>query len=175
MYSLPDKRKKMTIIAEEILYRDKNNKPNSSSTIPVLFKVLRLLKISDAKICNRYWSMVLREILNNPAEQETFILARHFHRYMYFNNNLGGTYRHYQFEKIITKFLLADLQNGVASLIPTLFAKLTSFILAYGQTSYGNSMFPPIIIEKIESMHQQFTILDCLYISRGIQIALELR
>lgn len=103
------------------------------------------------------------------------MLARHFHRYMYFNNNLGGTYRHYKFERIVSKFLLADLENGVSSLIPTLFAKLASFILAYGQTAYGHALFPPLIVEKIESMRQQFTILDCLFISRGVQIALELR
>lgn len=173
MYSLPNKRKKMTKIAEEMLFG--NQTASNNSLIPVLFKVIRLLKISEPHICNRYWSMVLKEILGNTTEQEPFILARHFHRYMYFNNNLGGTYRHYQFEKIITRFLLTDIQNGVASLIPTLFAKLASFILGYGQTSYGKLMFPPFIINKIESMHQQFTILDCLYISRGIQIALELR
>lgn len=172
MYSLPDERKKMTEKAKKILYTDNLM---DETTTPIVFKVLRLLKISNTKLCDKYWTSVSNLIRNNPMEQEIYILIRHFQRYMNFNNNLAGTYRNYNFEQFITSYLVDDLKNGISSMIPSKFAKIASFILAYGQVTNGQLSFPVDVIEKIEEMQHQFTVLDCLHISRGLQIALDLR
>lgn len=93
---------------------------------------------------------------------------------MHFNNNLGGTYRHKNFEYEINEILLNELINGISSIIPTKFAKLSSFILAYGYKSNSNTI-PNIIIDKIEDMSLQLNIIDCLQLSRALQIAFEMR
>lgn len=94
---------------------------------------------------------------------------------MYFNNNLAGTYRNLDFEKFITKYLLDELENGSTKWIPSKYAKLSSFVVAYGHTPKSNTILPEFIIERLQSMAHQFTIFDCLHISRGLQIALGLR
>lgn len=94
---------------------------------------------------------------------------------MHFNNNLGGTYRHKEFEKYIVSLMRTDLITGITAIIPSQFAKVAAFILAYGHTPNSRHVFPEFIIHKMEDMRQQFKIVDCLQLSRGIQIALQMR
>ena len=89
-------------------------------------------------------------------------------------NISGGTYRHLEFEKNIIEVLLQDLKAGNSSFIPKDFAKFSSFIIAYGDNS-GKTSIPDFIIKKIEDMQEQFSALDCLQLSRGIQILYEMR
>lgn len=138
-------------------------------------QIIRLLKISDEKICNEYWSKVKREIISNPSQREHYILAKYCHRYMHFNNNLNGTYRHIPFEKAVVKILTDDLDKGITSLLPSKFTKAASFILSYGHTARDKYIFPEFIIQRIEAMQEQFTIFDCMQLTRGIQIALQMR
>lgn len=126
-------------------------------------------------MCNDYWSKVTREIISQPSQQENYMLAKHCHRYMHFNNNLNGTYRHIPFEKAVVKLLIDDLDKGITSLLPSRFTKTASFILAYGHTPRDKYIFPEFIVGKIEAMQEQFTIFDSLQLTRGIQIALQMR
>lgn len=176
LYSVPQKRLELTEIAQSIMFSS-DNLPSSS--LPPLFKVLRLLKISNLKLIDAYWDRVLNEIETNPEEKEIYRIARTSHRYMHFNNNLGGTYRHKQFEKIVSKLILNELENGISNVMPMRFSKLSSFILAYGRHGDDKErmhlLFPEFIVEKFESIAGQLSIFDCLQISRGLQIALEMR
>lgn len=171
MYALPDKRNRMTEYAKEFIY----SKSSMGVSLTTLFKILRFLKISNIYICDGYWSKVLNAIQMNAAERESYILARHCHRYMHFNNNLGGTYRHKEFERYVVGLLMEELTNGITALIPSRFAKVSAFVLAYGHTTNSRNEFPPMILRKMEDMQEQFKIVDCLQISRGIQIALQMR
>lgn len=94
---------------------------------------------------------------------------------MHFNNNLQGTYRHYPFEKTMVELLLNDLDKGITTYLPTGFAKSASFILSYGHTQYDKYIFPEFIVRKVEAMEEQLKIFDCLQLSRGIQISLQMR
>lgn len=166
LYSLPENRLKMSKMAEKIIYSDVGI---NQTEFPALFKVLRLLKISNMKLCDMFWTKVVEEIVNNPEERKIYRLIRHCHRYMHFNNNLGGTYRHYRFEKVLLSLIQNELATGISQFIPTKFAKLTSFVFAY------STDIPDSVIQKIESMSEQFTIHDCRQLSRGLQIAYELK
>lgn len=115
------------------------------------------------------------EIISNPSEQENHILAKHCHRYMHFNNNLNGTYRYIPFEKAVVKLIVNDLDKGITALLPSKFVKAASFILSYGHTPRDKYVFPEFIVSKLEDMQEQFTIFDCLQLTRGIQIALQMR
>lgn len=130
--------------------------------------------MSDMRVCNTYWSKVTDLIMANPSQQKFHMLAKHCHRYMHFNNNLNGTYKNVQFEKAIVNLLIKDLDEGISALIPYRFSKAASFIMAYGHTS-DKYAFPENIVQRIEAMQEQFSVIDCLQLTRGIQVALQMR
>lgn len=173
LYTLPEQRIAMTKIAKDIVYS--KTKTPTASLLPSLFKALRLLKISNLDLCNAYWTKVLNEIQNNPKEREIYRIARFCHRYMHFNNNLGGTYRHIEYERTLINLILDEIKGGLSSMIPSKFAKLSSFVIAYGQSIEFKNQIPEFIVCKFEEMSKQFTAIDCLHISRGIQISLEMK
>lgn len=140
-----------------------------------LFASLRGLKISDVKICNAYWNGVLAELQSMPEEERKLNFLRHCHRYMNFNNNLGGTYRHFEFEQKISRMCMQAIEHDLAGRIPYSFARLASFVLAYGHTPYSWRKYPNIVLSKIITMGEQFSQFECFLISRGVQISLEMR
>lgn len=169
--TLPEKRTKLSqIIAKQIDLADPDL---FESNLPTLFKALRLLKTSNVALCNSYWTKVMNDIRADPSNALKTI--RHTHRYMHFNNNLGGTYRHRELEQEIMKFLINEFEVGLSALIPSQFARSISFILAYGGTMFKEDLMTDFIVEKLEAMSPQLNSYDCFRISRGIQIAHELR
>jgi hypothetical protein len=93
---------------------------------------------------------------------------------MHFNNNLGGTYRHYELERQMIEWLWHEVENGTAGVLPSKFARVASFILAYGNIGEGRSVVSESTVTqmvcKVLDMAPQFSKMDCLYISRGLQI-----
>ncbi|KAL5276542.1 hypothetical protein ACFFRR_002016 [Megaselia abdita] len=153
-------------------------KPNIAANVSDLynyFQILRTLKTSDTRLCNLYWDEALKDVQSNVNNNEIFKAFKHCHRYMHFNNNLGGTYRHTRFEQRISRLAMDDLKHGISGIVPTKFAQLTSFVLAYGHTSEKNYKFPDFLVQRIRDMSQQFSIVDVFNLSRGIHIALEIR
>ncbi|KAL9876114.1 FAST kinase domain-containing protein 1, mitochondrial [Glossina fuscipes] len=147
-----------------------------SNSTAHLFSALRALKISDTSICDMYWNGVLKE-LNYASETDIGQLRflRHCHRYMYFNNNLGGTYRHLGVEQRLSQMAIRAIKYDVFGRIPQIFARLASFVFAYGHTPHYVKKYPNILLSKIINMAEQFTPGDCFLISRGLYISLELR
>ncbi|KAH8413964.1 hypothetical protein KR009_008984 [Drosophila setifemur] len=146
--------------------------PNASAHF---FSVLRGLKISDLRLCNRYWSGVVRELDSSPEEQTHLRFLRHCRRYMNFNNNLGGTYRHFGVERKLSQMCMNGIEKDIVGRLPTKFARMASFVLAYGQTPFAWKKFPNILLSKLLTMSQQLGIEDCFLLSRGMHIACELR
>ncbi|KAH8281222.1 hypothetical protein KR044_011662 [Drosophila immigrans] len=139
------------------------------------FSVLRALKIADVRDCDSYWSTVIKKLEACPKEQTHMHFLRHCQRYMNFNNNLGGTYRHLEFERKLSRLCLDAIENSVAGRLPYKFAHLAAFVMAYGHTPFAWKKFPNILLSKILAMASQFGIQECFLMSRGIQIACELR
>ncbi|KAH8381136.1 hypothetical protein KR200_003612 [Drosophila serrata] len=139
------------------------------------FRVLRALKISDLRLCNTYWSGVVRELDSCLEEQTHLRFLRHCQRYMNFNNNLGGTYRHFTVERKLSRMCMSAIEGDIAGRLPTKFARMAAFVLAYGQTQFAWKKFPNVILSKMLSMAPQLDIQDCFLLSRGMQIASELR
>lgn len=143
----------------------------SSETLQTVFKIMRLLKISDIELCNSYWTKVLNNIHGTAEKDFTFIVTKSIQKYMFFNNNLGGTYRHRAFESSLSQMLMHELKK---TLIPKDFADFASFIIAYGDKTHAEDL-PEFIVDKIEELNEQFTIKQCVQLSRGIQIMSEIR
>ncbi|XP_017468896.1 PREDICTED: uncharacterized protein LOC108360933 isoform X3 [Rhagoletis zephyria] len=139
------------------------------------FQIIRALKISDASICDAYWSNVLTSVKSIGHKESDLRFLKHCHRYMHFNNNLGGTYRFIPLERRLCQLAMEAIENDIAARLPYKFARLASFVLAYGHTPFGWKKFPNVLLSKIISMSSQFSVKDCFYLSRGIHIALELR
>uniref|UniRef100_A0A1A9UNI6 RAP domain-containing protein n=1 Tax=Glossina austeni TaxID=7395 RepID=A0A1A9UNI6_GLOAU len=141
-----------------------------------LFSALRALKISDVAICDKYWNGVLKE-LNYASEADIGQLRflRHCHRYMNFNNNLGGTYRHLGVEQRLSQMAITAIEYDIFGRMPQIFARLASFVFAYGHTPHCLKKYPNILLSKVINMAEQFTPGDCFLISRGLYISLELR
>ncbi|XP_069696117.1 FAST kinase domain-containing protein 1, mitochondrial isoform X2 [Periplaneta americana] len=147
---------------------------SSSSSLPTLFKILRHLKTSNVQLCDKFWSRTLRHMEEIPTEREDYKLFRVSHRYMHFNNNLGGTYRHYELEKQMIEWLWNEVKTGSAGVMPSKFARAAAFILAYGNIGQGKTAVAEStltqMMHKLMDMAPQFSKLDCMYISRGLQI-----
>nr|CAD7455775.1 unnamed protein product [Timema tahoe] len=147
--------------------------PNAMSP---LFNILRNLKTSDLKLCNDFWSLTLRFLRDHESEREDYKLLRICHRYMHFNNNLGGTFRHFEFEDQMIQWLWQELDSGNCKVIPSKFSRVAAFILAYGNSRVpGDDTILTMCMTKLIEMVPQFTEFDCLNISRGLQVAVELR
>ncbi|XP_016978332.1 uncharacterized protein LOC108044000 isoform X2 [Drosophila rhopaloa] len=172
-FATPLQRDKNTQLFRELLYSENAwLLPNASGHF---FSVLRALKISDLRFCNTYWSGVIRELDSCREEQTHLRFLRHCQRYMNFNNNLGGTYRHLELERKLSRMCMSAVEKDIAGRLPTKFARLAAFVLAYGQTPLAWKKFPNILLSKMLAMAPQFAIQDCFLLSRGMQIACELR
>lgn len=158
---------------EELVAEQLDNK-NFYEFIPVIFKILRYIKTSNVKLCNAFWSKAMRaverEIIVFPEPYlgyEENLRRGIYHRYMYFNNNLGGTYRHYYLEKNMTNKLYENLK-GQERLLPNKVAQMTSFILSYND----GSGIPNDLLEQVVEYAPQLSIFDTIVMSRGIEITL---
>lgn len=171
MSSTPDQRTEIAELVRQFLSTYQITSNHSSETLQTVFKILRLLKISDVSLCDSYWTKVINEIYTTQEANLGYRLAKYIQKYMFFNNNLGGTYRHIEFEKSMIEMLKLELKT---TLIPKNFATFASFIIAYGDGSQSRRI-PENIVDKIEELHVQFSIKDCLQLSRGLQILQEMR
>ncbi|TMW43308.1 hypothetical protein DOY81_011617 [Sarcophaga bullata] len=94
-----------------------------------LFTILRSLKISDVKICNMYWNRVIAELDVTPEEVLQLRFLKHCHRYMNFNNNLGGTYRPMHWKRNLVSCCMSAIEHDIAGRIPQKFARLPHLCL----------------------------------------------
>ena len=162
----PDQRTKIAQMVKKFLSSYQISSTQSGETLQTVFKILRLLKISDLDLCDSFWNKALNEIYGTKEHHIYFRLMRHIQKYMFFNNNLGGTYRHKEFEISMLQMLNVELKK---TLSPKDFAMFASFVIAYGD----NEKLPNFIMYKIEELHEQFSVKDCLQLSRGFQIMFE--
>lgn len=162
-----EQRAKTTQIVRDFLLTYQISSNQSGDTLQTVFKILRLLKISDIDLCDLFWTKTINELYLIKECNLTHQMTKQIHKYMFFNNNLGGTYRHLEFEMVCIDMLMRELKT----VIPKDFANFSSFVIAYGDVA-GQRAIPKYIVDKIESLHEQFSIKDCVQISRGVQIML---
>uniref|UniRef100_A0A1A9UWW3 Uncharacterized protein n=1 Tax=Glossina austeni TaxID=7395 RepID=A0A1A9UWW3_GLOAU len=139
-----------------------------SNSLAHLFSALRALKISDVAVCDKYWNGVLKELnCASQADIGQLRFLRHCHRYMNFNNNLGGTYRHLGVEQRLSQMAITAIEYDIFGRIPQIFARLASFVFAYGRTPHFLKKYPNILLSKVINMAEQFTPGNCFLISLG--------
>uniref|UniRef100_A0A0P4WJ92 RAP domain-containing protein n=1 Tax=Scylla olivacea TaxID=85551 RepID=A0A0P4WJ92_SCYOL len=144
--------------------------------IMVIFKALRYFKTSNPKLCDAFWIKSMKSV-----EEELKSIPHHFlgmkemtrrkvyQRYMYFNNNLGGTYRNFALERTMSTLLMKDLET-CCGFLPNKVASMAAFIIGYS----SREGIPESVYEKVILCGPQFSIYDTMSISRGMQISLAL-
>ncbi|XP_055382024.1 uncharacterized protein LOC129612451 [Condylostylus longicornis] len=148
---------------------------NISKLSSSLYNLIRNLKVSDFHLCNLYWSKLLCVVKSDPQQQMDFLLAKHCFRYMFFNNNVGGTFRHLEFEKTLSRYAEEIILKNECEKNNRNFIILASFILAYGAGSKNKPYeLPQLLITKLEGAEHTLSYYDCFHLSKGIQIASEL-
>lgn len=167
--TLPDTR--VDLVKEVARYLKATPGLLNTENLLAIFRVLRQTKLADPQICNLYWDRVRARIETDSDVEDSGKLIHHCHRYMYFNNNLGGTYRYHKFETFLLEAVDRELRHGTSQFIPSKFAQFSAFVIAYSPSR----SVPVFIVEKLLAMKEQLTVFDCLDVSKGIQVALELR
>ena len=161
---------------EELIVENLDDE-NFSDLIPVIFKCLRSIKTTNFTLCNAFWGKaysVIQEEMRNVENRflgiEELMHRKVYQNYMYFNNNLGGTYRNYALERSICEAFVSNLR-GQSGLLPHKTARMVSFLLGYSK----REGIPRDILEKVLSNASQYSLQDIVLMSRGIQISLALQ
>lgn len=141
-----------------------------------LFHAIRSLNSNHNELFNIYWDEITKLVAADHPEGVEISSPKAYllllsHNYMYFNNNMSGTYRHYGFEQLVCRIFKHDLQFGMSHLVPKQFIYYASFVIAYGSSS-GHSL--EFIVNKIESMATQFTTHDCRRLARSVWLSYRL-
>ncbi|XP_063703033.1 uncharacterized protein LOC134832796 [Culicoides brevitarsis] len=168
---LPDRQKALAME----LKSSANDLLESPTNFLMFFYVLRQLKKVDTDLCYQFWDRIVQFIESNAENLDISNTFRQIHRYMHFNSNFSGTFRHKKFEKTILDFLYHDIQHGTTALMPSPFSRATAFIVAYSNIFTADKELGNYVLEKMEDMWEQFNIYDCLQMSKGVQIAYGLR
>lgn len=175
MNSLPENRKKILRSLEE-----KYTTENDEIRKFVIFNTLRLLRFPHAhNIYDMYWKQV-RNQLSDPDQYENYTskqLSWVCHRYCYFSESLGCSYRYLPFEATASKLAIEELKSGLGGLIPTKTFKLIAFLIAYGHyhnAAPPNKILPEFLLAKLEELSDQLTIQACRQVARGLNIFLRL-
>lgn len=165
-YCTPEERiKYVEMLRDKVLTYQTTIGPSSDS-LAVFFKILRLLKISDTELCDCFWTKIVNKIFSLRASEMKYRIPKYFYRYMNFNNNLGGTYRHIEFEKIVSEYCIEELKTS-SCFIPRDYVKFASFVIAYGDQY---ELVPNFIIEKLIEQQEQLDMNDSRQLSRGLEI-----
>lgn len=127
-----------------------------------IFRIIRSSKMSDIKLVDLYWNRVLQSLARRLGNKEEFValLLDAAQWYMFFNNNLGGTYRSSNFENEILKWMDGMMNGDWSQPVQNVrfFCRLAAFVLAYGghPTATG-------LLEKLVDIEEQLTIQDIFY------------
>ncbi|KAF2345149.1 hypothetical protein FHG87_024095, partial [Trinorchestia longiramus] len=138
----------------------------------VLYLLFRVRAIKDRVLLDKFWDVVLnnleesssRELFRDDAFARETVISRVLVRYLHFNSNLGGQYRHRNIEARIIELLQEELK-GVAGLVPSRLARMSSFVVAY---SDPKALSGGVVARLLDSS-EQFQIQDVTFITRGLQ------
>lgn len=164
----PDQRTKIANLVRGILSKYQISSASTNDTLQMTFKILRLLKISDISLCDSFWVKCLNQIYGTKVQSVRYKIIQFINKYMFFNNNLGGSYRNIEFEKSVIEMAKDELKSPTS---PREFSVFASFIIAYDD----ENEIAQWIVDKIDQIHDQLNVRDCWQISRGIQILNEMR
>ncbi|XP_015606084.1 FAST kinase domain-containing protein 1, mitochondrial [Cephus cinctus] len=120
------------------------------------------------------WTKMQSLITSNNPEVIERLLQLCF-SYTYYVDRYSNLHRHLGFEKEMLKWLMNDLQNGECNFITWKCTRATGFTLAYYPTNESKDAIPDIVIDKLLSFSEQYSVFHCFYITQCLRIARKIR
>ena len=101
----------------------------------ILLKILRVIKIKDRGLYDKYWSKALQQV--NVESMDTRKILKLAHDYLSFNFGMGYFYRHEEFEACIKRVLYFYVENYRNQTQPCMispgdFGRAYAFLIAFG-------------------------------------------
>lgn len=128
-----------------------------------IFRIIRSSKISDPEIVDTFWQIILECLKLRSTQNEEFLPFLHdaIIWYMFFNNNLGGTYRSKDFEAQVLQLInFAVGENWERPVIHVRsFCRLSAFSLAFGVYPV-----PQGLLTKLTVLEDQLSPQDIFYL-----------
>nr|CAH7738645.1 unnamed protein product [Callosobruchus chinensis] len=143
----------------EHIFNDCSKDNVNRYTLSTLRKIFCFIKISDQRMCEKYWDLTLDVIKRETNASNIWKLCLH---YMQFNTDLAS-FRHYEFEKWMNNYI----QNKMSSYVfitPSEVASYLSFMLVYG----NNEKLISALVDRFEANISQFRASDCLKVSYSL-------
>lgn len=141
-------------------YMDENLVWDSLKT---LRKLISLIKTSDSFLCQNYWSKMTK-----AAKTKNYDLTSLANEYARFDVDIDN-FRHLPFEGVLNDLIERDLMRGSSQFIPSVLANYATFLLPYCK----NDKVLYFLSAKLTNHWEQLGCMDCLRISKGLQIAKE--
>ncbi|VEN57777.1 unnamed protein product [Callosobruchus maculatus] len=145
----------------EHIFNDCSKDNVNCHTLVTLRKIFSFIKISDQKICEKFWDLTLDVIKRETNVSNIWKLCNN---YLKFNTDLAS-FRHYEFEKWMNNYI----QNKMSSyefITPTEVASFLSFMLVYGK----NEKLISAVVDRFEANTSQFQAADCLKVSYSLVV-----
>ena len=128
-----------------------------------IFRIIRASKMSELTLVDSFWLIVQQSLERRQSRDDDFVssLLDASQWYMFFNNNLGGTYRSKTFENRILDWINALNDSDWSQPVRNVryFCRMSAFVIAYG----GYPM-PSGLLEKLADMEDQLTVQDIFYL-----------
>uniref|UniRef100_A0A1B6DR13 RAP domain-containing protein n=1 Tax=Clastoptera arizonana TaxID=38151 RepID=A0A1B6DR13_9HEMI len=165
MTAMSGKQQRGMLVAKEVI--------DNATTLQDLSEIIPFVTTSDMETCNKYWMKLLHLMkLHMKKYGNAQISYNYSLRYLQFSSNMNW-YRNYVFEKEMFTLFTKELAQGVVGFIPSQFAVIAAFYLAYYYPNVPH--LPKHIVSKLLDNMGQYSTKDCEYISKSLSIAMNIR
>ena len=146
---------------------------SSSDNISQFLSVYHALRVSgsiDVSSVDDYWNKSYALVKEECQHTENHMkreaaLGEVYNRYLYFNNNLGGTYRNWNLEQELIS-ILTDEINGASGILIHKFCRMAAFVIAYSEPGE----IPSSILERLSNMCNQLSVDEVEQLTHGMQV-----
>nr|CAI5839575.1 unnamed protein product [Callosobruchus analis] len=143
----------------EHIFNDCTNNNVNCHTLVTLRKIFSFVKISDQKICEKFWDLTLDVIKRENSANNIWKLCNN---YLKFNTDLTS-FRHYEFEKWMNSYIQKKMLS-YEFITPSEVASFLAFMLVYGK----NDNLISAVVDRFEANITQFKASDCLKVSYSL-------
>lgn len=128
-------------------------------------KLLIITKPSDRQISANFWEKILLHMEKNTEFRKNNLL-KICNNYMNFYLNVDR-FRSRRFEKTMCNWIDIELEKGISGFLPSELAIIAAFVFGFGE----NKQTLNYVLGKFSENCEQFSHVDCLSITKGLQIA----
>ncbi|CAG0915130.1 unnamed protein product [Notodromas monacha] len=128
-----------------------------------VYRLLKFSKCTDHRLLDRYWDCVANQV---TGIESTYELCGVIQKYLFFNNNLSGSYYNKNLETAVADVILSLFEDG-KFFRPVQLSLAAAFLVAYGWSPSARPIFDAVFLAQ-EQLNA-----ECLVnLGAGLQVAL---